>query len=356
MNPNIQASIDLLQNLIAIPAKSREESARADYLQNYLTNKALDVHRVGNNLWCYAWPPEEGKPNLLLNSHIDTVPATDSWTRQPFEPQLENGRLYGLGSNDAGGPLCSLVAAFLSLREAYLQGYQQAYNLILGLSCQEEITGPEGVDLLLSDLPAIDLAIVGEPTSMRLAVAEKGLMVLDCTVYGESGHAAHATGDNAIYKAIKDIQWFQQTQLPRVSPLLGPVKMTVSIINAGTKHNIIPDTCQFTVDVRVNECYQNQELCEYIQSQVDCQVKARSYRLSSSGIDLQHPLVQRCREMNIELFASPTLSDQSRMSFPSVKIGPGDSLRSHTADEYILLDEIAEAIELYIAMLDGLSF
>lgn len=354
MNPNIQSSIDLLQKLIAIPAKSREESARADYLQNYLTNKSLDV-RVGNNLWCYAWPPEEGKPNLLLNSHIDTVPASDSWTRQPFEPQLENGRLYGLGSNDAGGPLCSLVAAFLSLREAYLQGKQQAYNLILGLSCQEEITGPEGVDLLLSDLPAIDLAVVGEPTSMRLAVAEKGLMVLDCTVYGESGHAAHATGDNAIYKAIKDIQWFQQTQLPRVSPLLGPVKMTVSIINAGSKHNIIPDTCQFTVDVRVNECYQNQELCEYIQSQVDCQVKARSYRLSSSGIDLQHPLVQRCREMNIELFASPTLSDQSRMSFPSVKIGPGDSLRSHTADEYILLDEIAEAIELYIAMLDGLQ-
>lgn len=356
-NPIVSSTIALLQDLIAIPAKSREESMRADYLQNYLKNNGLDVCRVGNNIWCHAWQPEADKPTILLNSHIDTVPATDSWTRDPFSPYIdEEGRLYGLGSNDAGAPLCALVATFLRLREAYQQGATQAYNLILGLSCQEEITGAEGIDLLLKDLPAIDLAIVGEPTSMRLAVAEKGLMVLDCVAHGQSGHAAHATGDNAIYKAIKDIQWFQQTQLPGVSPLLGPVRMTVSIIQAGSKHNIIPDTCQFTVDVRVNECYQNQELCEYIQSQVDCEVKARSYRLSSSGIDLQHPLVKRCQALGIELFGSPTLSDQSRMNFPSVKIGPGDSLRSHTADEFVYIQEIAEAIEQYTAILDGLRF
>lgn len=351
MTTAAQQTIDLLQELISIPAKSREETQRADFLQDYLRKKDLDVHRVGNNLWCLAHPLQDDKPTLLLNSHMDTVPATDSWTRPPFTPQLEDGRLYGLGSNDAGAPLCSLITTFLALREK-----PQAYNLILGISCQEEVTGADGIDLLLSDLPSIDLAIVGEPTSMRLAVAEKGLMVLDCTAQGESGHAAHNTGDNAIYKAIKDIQWFQQTQLPGVSPLLGPVKMTVTMINAGSKHNIIPDTCQFTVDVRVNECYRNQELCEYIQSQVDCQVKARSYRLSSSGIDLSHPLVKRCREMGLEIFGSPTLSDQSRMQFPSVKIGPGDTMRSHTADEYVRLDEIDQALRLYMAMLDGLSF
>ncbi len=357
MNQNsLPSTLELLQSLVRIPAKSREENTRADFLQHYLEQSSLDIHRVGNNLWCYAWQSDASLPTLLLNSHIDTVPSSDSWTRPPFEPTIENGRLYGLGSNDAGAPLCSLVSTFLALRDAYAQGKHQSYNLVLGLSCQEEVTGEGGIDLLLKDMPAIDLAIVGEPTSMRVAVAEKGLLVLDCCAYGRSGHAAHNLGDNAIYKAIKDIQWFERTTLPKVSPLLGPVKMTVTIINAGSKHNVIPDTCRFTVDVRVNECYSNRELCDYIASQVACEVKARSYRLSSSGIDLKHPLVQRCREMGMDLYGSPTLSDQSRMPFPSVKLGPGDSMRSHTADEYVCIEEIEQALDMYYRLLDGLIF
>ncbi len=401
MKQYYQLAVSLLKQLIQIPAVSRNEAARADFLEHFLKEQSLEVHRVGNNLWCSAWEMQAGKPTILLNSHIDTVPAIDSWTRDPFLPVEEDGRLYGLGSNDAGAPLCSLVATFLALRNGVTASLsdassklcreaaamlchdvpsvailedadslndadsrshsrsecerEQSYNLILGLSCQEEVTGAEGIDLLLSNLPPIDLAIVGEPTSMRVAVAEKGLMVLDCTAHGVSGHAAHNTGENAIYKAMKDIEWFRKTTLPGVSPLLGPVRMSVTMINAGSKHNIIPDSCQFTVDVRVNECYRNQELCEYIQSQVDCSVKARSFRLASSGIDLNHPLVQRCREIGLELFGSPTLSDQSRMAFPSVKLGPGDSLRSHTADEYVLLSDLAHAIPTYIELLDGLK-
>lgn len=353
----LQDCISLLQKMIAIPAKSREEKQRADFLQSFLQDCGLDVHRVGNNLWCEAWPMEAQKPTLLLNSHMDTVPSGDSWTRSPYQAEVENGRLYGLGSNDAGASLCSLTAAFLHLRTLWQeQAREQAYNLVLGISCEEEVTGAGGIDLLLRDLPTIDLAIVGEPTSMRMAVAEKGLMVLDCYTHGQSAHAAHSNGDNAIYKAMKDIQWFQQTQLPLVSPLLGPVKMTVTMIDAGSKHNLIPDLCHFVVDVRVNECYRNEELCQYIQSQVDCEVKPRSFRLSSSGIDWQHPLVEAARAQGLELFASPTLSDQSRMDFPSVKIGPGDTLRSHTADEYVEISEIEQAISLYINLLDGLKF
>ena len=343
-------TLALLQDLIRIPSLSREEAACADSLEQYLQARGQTVNRCGNNLWCQAPGYDSSRPTLLLNSHIDTVTPASSWKRQPFEPSVEDGRLYGLGSNDAGASVCCLVQTFLHLSQK-----PQSYNLVLGLSCEEEITGTGGIERLMQARPPIDLAIVGEPTGMRAAVAEKGLMVLDCTAHGQAGHAAHNTGDNAIYKAMKDIAWFQHTRLPRVSDLLGPVKMTVTVIQAGTRHNIIPDTCTFTVDVRVNELYRNEELCEYIKTQVDCEVKARSYRLSSSGIDLGHPVVERCRQLGLECYGSPTLSDQARMSCPSLKIGPGDSLRSHTADEYICLDELSRGLQLYASLLDGLK-
>lgn len=345
----LDETLALLQQLIRIPSLSREEKACADFLEQYLCERGQQVNRCGNNLWCQAPGFDASRPTVLLNSHIDTVVPASSWTRQPFEPLVEDGRLYGLGSNDAGASVCCLLQTFLILSQK-----PQYYNLILGLSCEEEVTGTGGIETLMQELPPISLAIVGEPTGMRAAVAEKGLMVLDCVAHGQAGHAAHTTGVNAIYKAMKDIEWFRTASLPRVSELLGPVKMTVTVIQAGSRHNIIPDTCSFTVDIRVNEQYRNEELCEYIKTQVDCDVKARSYRLSSSGIDLEHPVVSRCRELGLELYGSPTLSDQARMSCPSLKIGPGDSLRSHTADEYVCLDEISGGLRLYEALLDGL--
>lgn len=344
-------AINLLKHLIQIPSLSREEQACADFLQAYLTRCGQRVNRVGNNLWCQSASFDASRPTLLLNSHIDTVGASSLWTRPPFEPIVEDDKLYGLGSNDAGASLCSLIQVFLALskRDTY-------YNLVLGLSCEEETSGSNGVERLLPDLPPIDLAIVGEPTSMKAAIAEKGLMVFDCTVYGKAGHAAHNTGDNAIYKAMKSIEWFRTTQLERVSDLLGPVKMTVTGIQAGEKHNIVPELCRFMVDVRVNEKYGNEELYQYVCSQVDCEVKARSFRLSSSGIDVQHPVVQRLKAMGVECYGSPTLSDQARMSFPSFKMGPGDSLRSHTADEFVRFSEIEQGIDIYLRLLDGLEW
>ena len=351
----LNEAVELLKSLISIPSQSKEEGNAADYIKRYLTQHDCCVHRVGNNLWCEAFSHDDSKPTILLNSHIDTVAASNAWTYPPFEPTLEGDRLYGLGSNDAGAPLCCLIQTFLRIRE---QAPAQAYNLILGLSCEEEITGKNGIELLMPSLPSVSLAIVGEPTQMHAAIAEKGLMVLDCTVRGVSGHAAHATGVNAIYKAIPAISWFQTAQVPRVSDFLGPVRMSVTIVQSGTKHNIIPDECHFTVDVRVNECYTNQELYQWICSQVcetyGCEVEARSFRLGSSRMDPQHPLVCRCRDLGMELYGSPTLSDQSRMSCPSLKLGPGDSLRSHTSDEYICLSEMRQGLDLYWQLLNGL--
>ena len=340
----------LLESLIRIPSLSRRETAVADYMEQYLAQHGQTVHRVGHNLWCQADGYDGSRPTLLLNSHLDTVAPSASWTREPYVPVVEDGRLYGLGSNDAGAPLCCLVQTYLDLCHKPL-----AYHLVLGLSCEEEVTGTGGIDALLPQLPPVSVAVVGEPTGLRAAIAEKGLMVLDCTVHGVSGHAAHAIGDNAIYKALKSIEWFRTTELPRKSALLGPVRMTVTVIEAGEKHNIIPDTCRFTVDVRVNECYTNEELYQYICSQVDCEVKARSFRLASSGIEQDHPIVQRCRALGLECYGSPTLSDQSRMPFPSLKLGPGESTRSHTADEYVCLSELEKGLEVYRALLEGLQ-
>ena len=290
------------------------------------------------------------KPTILLNSHIDTVKPVAGWRRQPFTPKIENGKLYGLGSNDAGASLVSLFQVY-----RHLSATQQSYNLIYLASCEEEVSGKNGIESVLPKLPPITLGIVGEPTEMNPAIAEKGLMVLDLTARGKAGHAARNDGENAIYKLMPDIEWFRSFRFSKESPLLGTVKMSVTQINAGTQHNVIPDICTAVVDIRSNECYSNEELFEEITKHISCEAKARSFRLNSSSIPADHPFVKRAVELGKVPFGSPTLSDQALMKFPSVKIGPGKSSRSHTADEYILLNEIEEAIGLYIRLLDGLK-
>lgn len=342
-------ALTLLQALIGIPSISREEETAADFLQNYIEESGIMTGRSGNNIWCISPMFDTNKPTILLNSHIDTVKPVNGWRKHPFTPKQDNGKLYGLGSNDAGASVVSLFQAY-----RYLSTTEQAYNLIFLASCEEEVSGKNGIESVLPQLPPIALGIVGEPTEMHPAVAEKGLMVLDVTAHGKSGHAARNEGENAIYKILPDIQWFQSHQFPNVSPLLGPVKMTVTQINAGTQHNVIPDTCTAVVDIRSNECYSNQELFEEISRHVNSEVKARSFRLNSSSIPLDHPFIQRAVALGRVAFGSPTLSDQALMNFSSVKIGPGKSSRSHTADEYVMIQEITEAIDLYIRILDGL--
>jgi acetylornithine deacetylase len=342
-------AIALLQQLIAIQSFSKEETAAADFLERYIELKGYVVSRKENNIWMLSPGFDPSRPTLLLNSHIDTVKPAAGWVRNPFTPSIENGKLFGLGSNDAGASVVSMLHAFI-----YLTQNQQNYNLIFAASAEEEISGSNGIVSLLKELPKIDLAIVGEPTGMNLAVAEKGLMVLDCTVYGQAGHAARNEGENAIYKALPIIEWFKNYEFEKKSDLLGAVKTTVTQITAGTQHNVIPDKCTFVVDVRSNEMYSNQEILDEIRTAVDCDVQPHSTRLSSTASPLNHPIVHRARELNRALFGSPTLSDQSLMPFSSLKMGPGDSARSHTADEYILANEIEEAIEIYIQLLDGL--
>ena len=322
-------AIDLLKGMISRPSFSREEGEVADFLKK-------SWEKAGNNLWLIAPGFDLDKLTLLLNSHIDTVKPASGWTKDPFKPEeTEDERLYGLGSNDAGASVVSLYEAF-----RVLSGKEQPYNLIFLASCEEEV---------------ISFAVVGEPTGMQPAVAEKGLMVLDCVSTGKAGHAARNEGINAITLAMKDIEWFNTYQFPEKSDFLGPVKMSVTIIHAGTQHNVIPDRCEFTVDIRTNEFYPNEKLFELIKPQVGCEIKARSFRLNSTRTDLQHPFVRRAVMMGKEPFGSPTLSDQALMHFPSVKIGPGNSARSHAADEYIGLMEIREAIDMYIKLLDQLT-
>lgn len=344
-------AIDLLKGMISRPSFSREETAVADYLQKCWSDAGHHVFRKGNNLWIIAPGFDFAKPTLLLNSHIDTVKPAAGWQKDPFLPEeTEDDRLYGLGSNDAGASVVSLYEAF-----TILSAKAQPYNLIFLASCEEEVSGKNGIESVLPELPPIRFAVVGEPTGMRPAIAEKGLMVLDCVATGKAGHAARNEGVNAIYKAIEDINWFSTYQFPEKSDLLGPVKMTVTIIKAGTQHNVVPDRCEFTVDIRSNEFYSNERLFELIKEQVGCEIKARSFRLNSSRTEPEHPFVQRCLMLGNEPFGSPTLSDQALMRFPSVKIGPGDSARSHSADEYIYGPEIRDAITTYVRLLDGLA-
>ena len=341
-------AVSVLQRLIAIPSVSRNETAAADFLFDYLTRQGAAPHRHHNNVWCEQPVAKGNRPTLLLNAHIDTVKPAATWQHDPFTPSLEADRLYGLGSNDCGGGLVSLMQLFLQLRTTGLP-----YHLVFLASAEEEVSGREGIESVLPLLPPIDVALVGEPTGMQPAVAEKGLMVLDCVAHGRSGHAARNEGVNALYRALDDIAWFRSFQFEEQTSLLGPVKMSVTMIEAGTQHNVVPDVCRYVVDVRANECYTNEQILSIVRSHVSSDVTPRSTRLHSSRIDLAHPLIRAAVALGRTPFGSPTLSDQALMRFPSFKMGPGQSARSHTAEEFVCVSEIREALDVYYRMIVG---
>jgi len=341
-------AVSLLKQLIAIPSFSRDEEGTADLLEQFLIGKGVKIHRKLNNIWAFNKYFDASRPTILLNSHHDTVKPNPGYTRDPFEASVEDGKLFGLGSNDAGGCLVSLIAVFLYF-------YKQAdlsYNFCMATTAEEEISGVNGLELIIPELGPLDFAIVGEPTGMHLAIGERGLMVLDCVAHGKAGHAAREEGENAIYSAIRDIEWFRSYKLPLESALFGPVKMSVTIISAGSQHNVVPAECKFTVDVRVTDAYRNEEVLEIIRQHVKCSITPRSVRLKSSKIGEDHPIVQAGIALGRTTYGSPTTSDQVLLDIPSLKIGPGDSARSHTADEFVYVDEINEGIELYIKMLE----
>jgi len=344
-----QDAIALLKELIATPSYSREEDQTAGLLCRFLGTRNIDHTRVGNNVFAFNRHFDKSKPTILLNSHHDTVKPNPQYTKDPFSPVVEEGKLFGLGSNDAGGCLVSLIACFLH----FYDRTSLRYNIAIAATAEEEISGTGGIEKTLPYLPAIDFAIVGEPTQMQMAVAERGLMVLDCTSHGKAGHAARNEGENSIYKALKDIEWFSTYQLDKVSPLLGPSKMSVTVIETENKaHNVVPAVCHFVVDTRINELYSFEEVIELIKANVSCEVKPRSTRLRSTSISLEHPIIKAGIELGRTYYGSPTTSDKALMPFQTLKMGPGDSARSHTADEYIYVNEIREGIELYIQLLN----
>ena len=346
----VSDAVELLKKLIATPSVSRNEKDAADIMEQTIRSYGFEPQREANNIWILDPHYDESRPTLLLNAHIDTVKPVASWTRDPFSPDVEDGVLYGLGSNDCGGGLCSLLQIFRMLTEK-----PQHYNLIYLASAEEEVSGKDGITRALPLLPHIDLAIVGEPTGMNPAVAEKGLMVLDVIAHGKSGHAARNEGVNAIYEALDDMRWIRDYKFEKVSEFLGPTKMTLTVVNAGTQHNVIPDKCTMLVDIRTNEFYDNEEVYEFIRQHLKSEVKAHSFRLKSSRIDPEHPLIRKCVAMGMKPFGSPTLSDQALMHFPSFKLGPGESSRSHSADEFIKISEISDAVAKYRELLDGAS-
>lgn len=338
-----QSTFALLKELIAIPSFSKSEDKTADCIQQFLESYGVQTHRAMNNVWAYNQFYDVTKPTILLNSHHDTVKPNSGYTLNPFEPIEKDGKLYGLGSNDAGGALVSLIATFLY----FWDKPNMKYNIIIAATAEEEISGINGVESIYNQLGTIDFAIVGEPTEMNLAIAEKGLLVLDCVAKGTSSHAAHPNPDNAILNAIQDINWFNTYQFEKVSDLLGEIKMTVTIINSGSQHNVVPDSCQFTVDVRTTEQYTNTEVFTIIKENVQSEVTARSLRLNSSSIPLTHPFVQAGLQLGRTYYGSPTSSDQAVIPCPSLKMGPGLSTRSHSSDEFIYVNEIKEALEIY---------
>jgi acetylornithine deacetylase len=340
-------AIELLRRLIATPSFSREEDGTAALIERFLQEKGVGTHRLKNNVWAFNRHYSPEKSTVLLNSHHDTVKPNKGYTRDPFSPDVVDGQLYGLGSNDAGGALVGLMAAFLYFHDRT----DLPFNLVYAATAEEEISGKDGVELILGKLGRVEGALVGEPTQMQLAIAEKGLMVLDGVAQGKSGHAAREEGENALYKALDDIEWFRNYRFPKVSEFLGPVKMSVTIIQAGSQHNVVPDECRFTVDVRVNEHYTFEAVLETINTHVRSHMTPRSLRMRSSIIAPEHPLVRAGLALGRTMYGSPTTSDKALMPFPALKIGPGDSARSHTADEYILLKEIEEGIEIYIELL-----
>ncbi len=347
----MEKQINLLKSLIATPSLSRNEEAAATIIRQFLTDSKLEYRSKLNNTWVRNHYWKEGLPVILLNSHIDTVKPSGGYTRDPFSPDVEDGILYGLGSNDAGGPLVTLLAVFMHFNPME----NLPFNLIYAATAEEEISGLNGLVCILEELGPVDLAIVGEPTKMQMAIAEKGLLVLDCTAHGKSGHAAREEGENAIYKAIADIEKIKNFRYEKTSPILGSVKMSVTLINAGTQHNVVPNECSFVVDVRTNEHYSNRQACEIITELIDSEVKPRSFRLNSSSIPVRHPIVQRGISLGLNYYGSPTTSDQAVIPYPSVKIGPGDSARSHTANEYILISELEEGFRIYIELLSNLK-
>ncbi len=343
--------IQLLGQMIQTPSFSREEGPVAAIVRNFLTSKGVSFQVKDHNTWAKNKHWKTGKPVILLNSHIDTVKPVKNWTKDPFGAELEGDKLTGLGSNDAGASLITLMAVFIHFNEQE----NLPFNLIFAASAEEEISGSNGMENLIGELGEIDLAIVGEPTQMQMAIAEKGLMVLDCTAYGKAGHAARNEGENALYKAIDDIQILRNYQFEKTSEVLGEVKLSITQINAGYQHNVVPDNCTFVVDVRTNEHYSNQAAYEIINGLISSEVTPRSFKLNSSGIPTSHLIVQRGIELGLSYYGSPTTSDQAVMPFKSIKIGPGDSARSHTADEYILISEIEKGFEIYCKLLQDLQ-
>lgn len=342
-----QESTTLLRDLIRIQSFSKEEDKTAALIAQFLKEKAVVTERKLNNVWAYNQHFDSTKPTLLLNSHHDTVKPNSGYTRDPYDAAIEGDKLFGLGSNDAGGCLVSLIATFLY----FYPQKNLKYNICLAATAEEEISGRNGLELVIPSLGELEFAIVGEPTEMNLAIAEKGLLVIDCTAHGKAGHAAREEGDNAIYKALSAIEWFRTYQFPKVSEVFGPIKMSVTIISAGSQHNVVPATCTFTVDVRVTDAYTNEEVVEIIKQHVNCDVVPRSVRLKPSSIQKSHPIVQAGLALGKTTYGSPTTSDQALLSIPSLKCGPGYSGRSHMADEFIYVAEIKQGVEGYIAML-----
>ena len=343
-------AVELLKHLIATPSVSRSEEQAANVMEQAIRDLGFQPRREANNVWALDPHFDENRPTLLLNAHLDTVKPVATWTRNPYCPEQDGDVLYGLGSNDCGGGLVSLLQVF-----AWLTAKEQPYNVIYLASAEEEVSGKDGISRVLPLLPPVEVAIVGEPTGMQPAIAEKGLMVLDVVAHGTSGHAARGEGVNAIYEALEDLHFLHTHKFRKVSDLLGPTIMNVTMIHAGTQHNVVPDRCEMVVDIRTNEFYQNEFVFEFLKKRLKSEVTARSFRLQSSRIDPQHPIVRRCKSMGLKPFGSPTLSDQALMSFPSLKLGPGESSRSHSADEFIRISEIAAAIETYIRLLDQIN-
>ena len=343
-------SIILLGRLITIPSFSKEENKTADAIADFLTVHDIPSNRSGNNVWALNKHFDERKPTLLLNSHHDTVKPNPGYTRDPFKSEIIDGKLFGLGSNDAGGPLVSLIATFVYFYD--VPGLP--YNIVLATTAEEEISGTGGIEMIWNELPKIDCAIVGEPTLGEVAVAEKGLMVLDCVAKGKAGHAAREEGVNAIYQAFEDIDWFRTYEFSKISSTLGRVKMSVTVMNAGQAHNQVPAECKFTVDVRVTDAYSLEEVLEVIKRSVISDIQPRSLRLRPSGIDRNHPLLKAVGLMQLKQYGSPTTSDQALIPVPSIKLGPGDSARSHSADEFIYVEEIRKGIDLYIQLIRNL--
>lgn len=345
-------SIRWLKELINTPSLSKEEDKTTALLMSFLYDFGIKAHRKHNNLWAESDNHPQNAPVILLNSHHDTIKPGGNWSSDPYQALLKGDRLVGLGSNDAGASVVALMSAFVYLRQLPVL----PYKLILSITAEEEISGEKGIQSLLPELGKINLGIVGEPTGMNVAIAEKGLIVLDCCAYGKTAHAAREEGVNALYVALDDVFWMRNHRFERVSDLLGATKLTVTQIQAGTQHNVVPDVCSFVVDIRTNELYQNQEVIDLIRENVRSQIMPRSYHLNSSKISKTHPIVQKALAIGRKTYGSPTLSDQSFMSFDTIKMGVGQSERSHTPDEFVLCSEITKGIDIYIKLLKDFSF